>query len=204
MATPQPDEKIEVQDLLQWIDSQLQQSYDISAGGSAHPEKFFIPVKIVEDAFKKDGYPFGKATLRALWPDSVDVPVTAHGVAASCSRVFCILIRIGKARFIEPFTRHPELYDNRLPFYENAPPPYFPKDSSSPDFFQRFCAEQSKFCSPELYKKMAVEFESSLILPFLLLDQRGTGSTSRVYRALIHSKHDHLVSGNLHWPIFAQ
>lgn len=199
MSAAQPDHVRAIQDLLEWIERELKQSYDITNAAAASAEDRFIPIGRVEHHFQRHGSEIATDLLRAIFPGKDhDPPVRPQDFAKKCCRVFCILALIGQTRFIASFCQNPNLWDDRLPlipFRDGTPPLHFPSDTSRPDFFDQFNKEQWKFCAPTLYGLMGVRFERSSILPIVTLGQAGGGSTSTVYRAVIHGEHDEIVCG---------
>lgn len=186
-----------LQNLLEWIEGELKQSYDITNAASASSKDRFIPIGRVELHFQKNRSEIATDLLRAIFPgENHELPIRPQDLTRTCCRVFCILALIGQTRFIASFCQNPNLWDDRLPlipFRDGTPPLHFPSDTSRPDFFDQFNEEQWKFCAPTLYGLMGVRFEKSSILPIVTLGQAGGGSTSTVYRAVIHGEHDEIV-----------
>ena len=200
MSESQPDHETDIQDLLQWIDAELKQSFDITNAPSSNAEEKFIPISRVESYFQNNKYSRTARLLQAVFGGK-SLPVYPRDVAEDCCRVFCILARLGKTRFIATFVHCRSLWDNRLPFDDpDSPPPNFPKVTKDEGFYHRFYEEQWKFCVPELRERNGVRFEEKLILPFIALDREAGGNTSNVYRAVVHEKHDKLVCIDLGTP----
>lgn len=108
-------------------------------------------------------------------------------VCNTYSKVFCILIRIGQIQFLPSFLEQDDLNDKHLPFEPSQRPNSFPIDPSNEDFFDKFCAEQWKFCPPRMtlsYNRRT--FDDNRILPFISKTLIARGATAEIYKVEIY------------------
>ena len=188
----QPDHDREIQDLLDKIDRESVDVYDITNTAASSPSEKFVPIGKIEPYFRDNTYERTKRLLRAVFGSNA--PVSARDVAEKCCRICCILATLGEIRCIAEFVRHAYLHDRRLPFERGRPPGHFPMDTGMKDFYDRFCEEQWKYCAPELRETTSGEhFEEQSILPFISLSIVGGGGSSVVYKAFVQPLHDKLV-----------
>ena len=186
-AAQQPDDHPVLHSLKTWIHKETEASYDITTG--TRSTRGFIAEGRVQKHFSRNKYEALKRVLLAVFDEQhyQDLPVTPSEVAENCSRVFCILFLIGRARYIQTFIEYDSLSDSSLPFY--SAPPDFPKDDN---FFVEFHAEQWRFCAPTVRPRGNLRYGDDHILPFLELEKRGAGRTGTVYMVKIHRDHDKL------------
>lgn len=102
--------------------------------------------------------------------------------------VLAILILCGQTGYLEQFTKHPNLGDDKLPFYTK--PDHFPSDVLWPQFSEH----QWKFRPHVFYGHAHTELHPSVIVPFLRKDHIKRGGTADVYRVTIHPDYDYLRS----------
>lgn len=129
------------------------------------------------------------ALLQALFPDGT--PVRWDAVRTDYSRVFCILILIGKGIYIKHFTQNDSLSDQKLPF--ESKPRSFPTATYDPNFFSTFSKKQWMFCPHEFhYNKIDLRVENECILPFISRKKLAEGGSAEIYKIDVHEAYDNL------------
>jgi hypothetical protein len=130
--------------------------------------------------------------LNRVLPSRGPPLVAPSTVRGKYVRVFAILLRIGKGRFIDYFVRHLGLSDNHLPFLQR--PPDFP---TSPDFFNEFYERQWMFCPQTLEYSRSVIFPPRMVLPILAKEKIGAGGDAIVHKIVVHSAYNKLRATSL-------
>jgi hypothetical protein len=120
-----------------------------------------------------------------------ETQLTAKEILGQYSAVFCILVRIGKIKFLPCFVDKENLNDVHLPFTPTQRPSTFPIDANDTDFFDRFCAEQWRFCPP-LMNATSKAFEKDRVLPFTSKAFIAEGASADIYKITIHSAYNYL------------
>lgn len=185
MLRSQQDEHHAIQHFFHWREDNQRQG----CAGSGNPsESFFLPYAaakiylserqrvqdLLEAVFPEEDY--------AQYPD-----ITA--IQESYCNVFCILLCIGQARFINHFIRH-EIDDQHLPL--KAKPDAFPQ--SSTPFWDKFERRQWEFCAPIFKYNMDKEFDATgYVLPIIEKKElRKGGSGASTYKIVLHESYDRL------------
>jgi hypothetical protein len=151
----------------------------------------FLPTAPLKRYFTQNNYHNLKILLRAVFPEEDRPPVLVNKVAEKCSKVFCTLLLIGKARFIKQFLQHDHLQDGgNLPFDVKFPPDNFPScptDSDSSEFLRRFCDTQWLVCAPEIDFQVDRTFKPDRILPIIEKKELdGGGTSAKLYKIKLH------------------
>jgi hypothetical protein len=126
--------------------------------------------------------------LNALFEDSGGPDHT--DLLSNYLAVFCILLQIGRGRFIKHFVDH-EIHD----LYEFSPehiPPKFPSVPGDEEFYQRFCEAQWRFCVPDFKENMNRVFHDRRTLPIVEKQPVATGGSAQVFTIKIHKSYDKL------------
>jgi hypothetical protein len=126
-------------------------------------------------------------TLLGAFYEGQAVPISAKGVLGAYSRIFCILMLIGKLEFLPTFMSYDDLNDKHLPF--NHRPSQFPHDPASPAFFERFYDEQWRFCPPLIDANCSRIFEEHCVLPFTKRRQIAEGASGTISTIEIHPEY---------------
>lgn len=150
----------------------------------------FIPISKVNEYFRDDN--LVRRLLRALAPDLPSRTILAPSVICQhYPRVLCILVLLGKWRFISHFTKY-TFRDQQLPF--TSEPKNFPSETGSgADFFQEFQATQWAFCAQEFNRDFHnVEFKDERILPIIEIREHRRGGSSTISKIRIHEDYDFL------------
>ena len=190
----QPDHNGPIQYLLEKIALESRPSCDITQApvSLGAPSETFVPRSTIEKYLRDNQCFHTNKILKAVYQPELS-PLTGEEVADNCARILCILASLSKACFIEHFVTN-ELWDNRLPFDSAAPPDYFPEDTKDKRFYEKFKAEQWRFCAPELSPCSGRRFRDRYILPITALSKVGHEGTANVYKAEVHTDYDKLVS----------
>lgn len=141
----------------------------------------FIPDGAVHEYLKAENR--YKSILRELFGE--DLVIGTRVLLERYSKVFAILVKLGKGHFISSFLKHEELGDDRLPFSEK--PAAFP--DTAEDFFDAFHSAQFRFCAAVFDNRLQHEFSNGRILPFLEKREIASGGSSVVYKIKIHGMH---------------
>jgi hypothetical protein len=189
-AMHQRDYHPTIQEFLDWVDKSSTQGL-IDPASSDRPR--FLPADTLKGYLQANGYQNMKKLLRVVFQDQ-EAPVSAEEVARKCPRVFCILLRIGKASFIRNFLQRDHLQDNFLPFNAEFPPAHFPRcpsDREEGEFLERFCEKQWIVCAPEIdFQLEERTFEENRILPIIFLEQLAKGANAVCYKVILHKQYN--------------
>ena len=115
--------------------------------------------------------------------DPGDEGPDAGQIKRKYSKIFCLLITIGKGDFITNFVAH-GIDDQRLPLGPDKPEG-FPTLPSDADFYDEFRRKQWEFCVPELDFDFAYGRQydhSDWILPIRHIKQLGEGGSATVHQ----------------------
>ena len=198
MDKAQPDDHPAIQDLLKLVNSTEDRglrSGDTNDSDADDGEYAFIPRTRLQAYLGQ--YDQVEKLLSALFGDEdpMSNPPDAGTIRQSYSKIFCILIAIGKGRFINHFIEH-GIEDRYLPFQSH--PGNFPSATSDSSFFTTFYQQQWKFCVPELHKCFNKRFDANeWILPIKRKEELDHGGSAATYKIEVHEAYDqlHLVCG---------
>ncbi|RFU28626.1 hypothetical protein B7463_g7721, partial [Scytalidium lignicola] len=179
-ALPQPDHDPRIQGFLEHVRSKLTTSY---SNPTTDETREFVPITFVEKYLAGNDYRKLNEILAALFPGLVP-PVDSAHIIRDYLRVICILLRIGKGRYIHYFTSYDGLSDKNLPFDPDDRRRSFPQ--SADDFYLRFCKEQWTFCVPILHNVTDLRLESDRILPIIHKEKLNTGGSAVLHRIILH------------------
>lgn len=129
--------------------------------------------------------------LGALFPNSRP-PIAIEDIAPEYSKVFCTLLEIGFACYIEHFVQHDSLRDRCLPFNAKHQPHGFPKCAKDDQLLAKFCAAQWKFCVPKLEGNSKKKFEKECILPIISRRFLGKGGSADLNLIQLHPDYNYL------------
>jgi hypothetical protein len=189
-APTQPS--LDILHLRSWIRENSVLAYNVSRNAATSPDYAFIPGNVVEEYFRNQSHGNYQRT-KALLVDTFGAGYRNNPktIGQNCPRVFCILVSLGKQRYIAQFERSERLWDKSLPFDPRAPPESFPRDPDDPDFYKNFVREQWRFCAYTFSgNPNAVVEDGARILPFTWMDCPKSGGSSTVWRARIHVAYD--------------
>lgn len=190
LSLEQPDHDPHIQGFLQHVKNILTTSY---SNPTTDETREFVPIKLIDKYLAEDDCRKLNSILAALFPGPVP-PVDAVHIIRDYLRVICILLRIGKGRYIHHFTSYDALSDKHLPFDPDDRRKRFPQ--ASDDFYIRFCAEQWKFCVPVLrYNVTDLCLESDTILPIIhkqKLNADTAGGSAILHQITLHAAYDQL------------
>jgi hypothetical protein len=184
----QPDYHPTIQAFRDWIRKTCAPGI-IDPSSDSELELKFLPTNTLEDYFKSDGYRNLAKLLKAVYYG--EPPVREEEIARKYSRVFGILILIGKAEFIATFVSYDNLRDACLPFSFQEPPAHFP-DTYDGELLRQFCENQWIFCAPVLDDSTTRKFDDRLILPVILKEKLASGGSARLYKIILQDKHNNL------------
>lgn len=117
--------------------------------------------------------------------DPENLPVKTKVLLEKYSKVFAVLVRIGKGHYIPHFLENEELGDHQLPFSKR--PAAFPSEAQ--DFFDDFYREQFRFCAAVFDGRAHHAFVPERIMPYLEKEEIGQGGSSVVYKVKVHGRH---------------
>lgn len=176
-----PDEPC-IQYYFQWLNSNCEYSI---ADQNSESRYAFIPVNRIRAYFEENNNERLNNILTAIFEPQTP-PISSDDVLGGYIAVFCALLELGKGKFIHHFVRSPGLSDSRLPFAAAGLPSMFPISHDDPQFFEKFCKAQWKFCAPVLkYPLPGEAFEENRILPIISKTAIASGDTGTVYKITI-------------------
>jgi hypothetical protein len=121
-----------------------------------------------------------------IWPNDI----LPNNIA-----VFCTLLKISKGRWIKHFRHHESLSDARLPFNPKSQPLNWPEDTGDPDFLNKFCEEQWKYCVPVIREPFVDKhFPKDTILPIVYKKSLSSGGSATLWLIRLHPACNKLVS----------
>lgn len=160
--------------------------------GKGNETDTYLPDSVQADYFTLERV---KQTLQQLYSDRGPgwLPAQPSAVYHNCKRILAVLLYIGRGDRIEYFVHRPELYDEKLPFFNR--PHSFPDSTVNP-FFEKFQRAQWKFCAPKIDDSRRVDWDSRVILPFVRIGEPlGKGHSGKAYKIKVHPAHDQLKRG---------
>jgi hypothetical protein len=184
----QPDHPL-VRDFLVWVNQAREYALLEPSG---QDRRAFVPMQKVQGHFEEEDLRRLMDILHAVFfPEPP--PLYAENIFPKYVAIFCILLHIGKGRYIREFAEHESLCDNRLPFDLANPPAKFPPSTEDPNFFSKFCEEQWRWCTPIFQRLMLNEsFEARRVLPITFMEELGDGSSAKLYKIKIHKAYNSL------------
>jgi hypothetical protein len=200
----QLDDHPAIQAFIEWVN---QNSWPGLINPSSNDCPRFLPTAPLKRYFSQNNHHNLRILLHAVFPED-RLPVQVNKVAEKCSKVFCTLLLIGKARFIKQFLQHDHLQDGgNLPFDAKFPPnnfPSCPSDSDSTEFLRRFCDTQWLVCAPEIDYQVDRSFKPDRILPIIEKKELdGGGTSARLYKIKFHPDYNQLRSSSDVQPVSA-
>jgi hypothetical protein len=185
----QRDEHPDIQTFLEWVRKNIEYAV---LDPNREERRAFIPLKTIQEHFTEDGGARLNDLLAAVFTPR-DPPVDPDDILENYTTIFCILIEIGKGRFIENFSSW-GLGDRMLPFESGDPPPsHFPTDTDDPNFYEKFCERQWKFCALEFKARMTnIRCHPDRILPIVSKERITGGGSAMLYRIKLHSAYNKL------------
>jgi hypothetical protein len=185
----QRDEHQDIRAFLEWVQKNSQYAV---LDPNTEERRAFMPLKTVQEYFKQDDGARLNEILAAVFLDR-DPPVDSDDILDNYVQIFCILIEIGKGRFIESFS-YWNIGDRLLPFGpDDHPPAHFPIDTGDPKFYETFCDKQWKFCAAEFKSPMMkIQFHPQRILPIVSKEKLAGGGSGMLYKIKLHSSYNKL------------
>ncbi|TQS36500.1 hypothetical protein Golomagni_03046 [Golovinomyces magnicellulatus] len=121
-------------------------------------------------------------------------PTNADLMLRDHTAIFCILLRIGRGKYIKYFTGHEELSDKRLPFDLAHPPRSFPNVKGDSTFLREFCDVQRSYCVPMLDAHMLHRhFGDQQLLPITLKKRLPTRGLARAHIIEIYGPYNKII-----------
>lgn len=185
MNEPQPDHDPAIQEFHQWV----RHARSMGSGDArVECDRPFLPYRKLESYF--DNQYRVQKLLRALFHDRAESPVGPDDIREHYSKVFFILVLIGRGCYIEHFVRHDDLCDQRLPF--KASPDNFPIAPTGPDLFDSFHQKQWEFCAPIFQDNMNKIFGDREVLPITQKERLRSGGSATTFKVILHPAYDQL------------
>jgi hypothetical protein len=174
----QPDDKRPLQDFLQFLEASL-----ILADNPATRQKQkFLPFQELAGYLAEDDRL--EHLLWSIFEDEETLPVEVSVVQENYLKAFCILLSIGKARYIRTFVEHDDLLDSQVPFH--ALPRNFPISTCQPSLWDLFSEKQWMFCAAEMSYKIYNSLDAHRILPIVERKVLAEGGSAVVSRIVLH------------------
>jgi hypothetical protein len=152
----------------------------------------FLPFDSLSDHLESNNLEDLDKLLVAVYADQVD-QVNAKRIASKYSRVFCVLLEIGKLNFLPRFLQLDDLSDKHLPFTPEHKPNMFPWDPNSPNFYADFCSAQWRFFPPQMDYMSNQTFNKNGTLPFTHKTLIAEGGNSKIYKIEISAYYNNLL-----------
>ena len=185
----QRDDHPKIQEFIEWVRKNCAPGLIDPASNEKPP---FLPSHVLRTYFETNRYNNLVKLLSVVF-ENEEIPVDADEVARKYSAVFCILLLIGKARYIQLFVQRDGLRDACLPFDLDFPPQGFPtstSDSDDREFLRRFCDQQWMFCAPVIDYHTARTFEPNRILPIILKEKLAGGGSAILYKIILQTQYN--------------
>ena len=181
-------------EFLQWFEgAQCKQSGKDGPGDG----RSFIPYPKIEEYFRDNSRV--RRLLKTAFEDVDPLPVGVEEIRNNYSKVFSILLSIGRGSYIACFVRRPSLSDQHLPFSSSTT--YFPHTPTDPELFANFNAQQWSLCAPMFDCSMNIDFEESTILPIVRKEELASGGSATTHKIILHPAYDKLCSKNGPEPV---
>ncbi|KAM3071948.1 hypothetical protein ACMFMG_008416 [Clarireedia jacksonii] len=186
----QPDYDSDIQEFIEWVDKNC-------LPGLVDPNNDtptnFLPDHLLHAYLTADNCRRLKMLLGAIFAGDDEIP-SYEEIARNYSKSFCILLLIGKAKYILHFVEHSSLIDAHLPFSTEPPPYKFPTDTEDNCFLERFCERQWIFCAPRLEICNKKTWEDNRILPIIRKEILDTGGSAKVFKIELQPEYNRLIS----------
>lgn len=192
----QHDEHQDIQAFVDWVRGNSKYAV---LDPNSEERRAFMPLKTLQEYFKEDSSARLKKLLAAVF-EPKDPPIDPDEILENYTQTFCILVEIGKGRFIERFSTR-SLGDRMLPFEpDHAPPLHFPTDTTDTQFYKKFCNKQWKFCVPDFKTPMTnIRFHPERILPIVSKEKIAGGGSAMLYKIKLHNSYNWLTRPNAVW-----
>ncbi|KAH6672041.1 hypothetical protein B0J14DRAFT_85731 [Halenospora varia] len=154
----------------------LEENYKSSGNQGDAP---FLPYDLLSDHLESNECEALK-TLLGAFNQGRAVPISAKEVVSAYSKIFCILIWVGKIESLPVFMGCDDLNDQHLPFKFHDRPSQFPIDPTAPRFFEEFCQAQWRFCPPTFDANCNRRLEKEYVLPFTKKKQIAKGASATI------------------------
>jgi hypothetical protein len=152
-----------------------------------------MPLATVKAYLTANGFARLNSILSEVF-DSCFPPIDPEHILRDHTAIFCILLRMGQAIYIEDFARYEELSDRRLPFDQNHPPAEFLSTNSDPTFLRRFCEEQKAYCVPIFDEHMVNKhYGRHRLLPIVHKEPHGGEGIATQHIIKLYAPHNRLV-----------
>jgi hypothetical protein len=161
-----------VQTFYRW----LKENYKSSGKSEDAP---FLPGDLLRDHLESNECKVLNTLLSAFYQGQA-VPISAKGVVSAYSKIFCILICIGRIESLPAFMGCDDLNDQHLPFNPHEPPSQFPFDPTAPTLFDEFCHVQWRFCPPTIDANCSRRLEKDYVLPFTKKERIAEGASATI------------------------
>ena len=181
------------EDVLQNFVRYVEKCKQPGISGTENEKVYFCPELNLKDYFSDHNQLEG--ILRCVLPSTGPLPVRAYNIQTKYTKIFAILLYIGKGKFIKRFDQYNSLSDEKLPF--DTCPEDFPSDVEDMDksFFGSFYERQWMFCAPNLSYERFKNFQPRMILPIVSREELGTGGSSTTYKIEVYPAYNHLEEG---------
>lgn len=152
----------------------------ISGTRDTNEDLSFMPMEKVKKYFTEDNHSRLNDILEAVY-ETPYPPIDADSILENHTAIFCILLRLEKAHYIDQFASYEELSDRRLPFDPSLTPIEFREIDDDAFFFDQFCEVQWSYCVPIFDSHMLNKrFGAQRLLPIVHREHLGTeGLASR-------------------------
>lgn len=193
MADPreQPDYEQVIQEFIAWVKRSY--CYEVIDPNPKYPVlNEFVAVDSIRQYFEEESQRKLKKITRALFPNNQRV--WPEDILTGKIGIFCTLLNIHKGPWIEHFRHHDALSDSSLPFDPKRLPPDWPEDTGDPEFLQRFCEEQWKFCVPIMRSPFVDKrFQKNRVLPIVFRKTLNTGASAALWQIKLHPSYNQLI-----------
>ena len=195
MDQPQNDSHPSIQQLVKWVESTKDRGMRSSdADGVDYDwDVPYVSQTALDNYFSQ--HQAVEKLLGALFSDNdpLKEALNARHIRGNYSKIFCLLITIGKGRFINSFVEY-GINDQRLPLTLNQHD--FPPSPSDPEFFTTFYQKQWQFCVPELHANtISRRFDpKECILPIRRTETLGNGGSATAYKVEVPRCYDCLTT----------
>jgi hypothetical protein len=186
----QPRHNAALEEFFRW---ESQSSVEVVADMTTDEKAHFMPLGLLKDYLTANDNEQLHDILFEVF-DSDFPPIDPELILRDHAAIFCILLAIGKGRYIEHFACYEELSDRRLPFDSNHPPQEFSAASGDLDFVKRFCEKQWMYCVPVFDGHMLHKyFGAQRLLPITYKEPRGIEGMAGKYSIKLYGPYNKLI-----------
>lgn len=180
----QPNHEPRLQRFFQFVEDKSQPGICADESKTA----VFLPETDLQEYFAEDDQLLG--ILKLIFENHTTLPIRLRSIRSRYTKVFAILLCVGRGDYIPHFEHYDSLSDEKLPF--DQPPDHFPSEITAPSFFKDFQERQWRFCAPRLNFGRSKFWQPARVLPITSKEPLGTGGSAITFKIVVHPEYNEL------------